>query len=200
MTQTQPIQIREFVVRLPEPLYPYQDKTRIQVRKVTEVAQSEPGWMPVTALGGKFFQPAFDNRNPLNIPGPFYGAETDTCETGTEEAPHNVLLDRSGQEFVFMQPRYEDELRDIISAAICECFVGYGADGDSNWTLTLIREWWRSRFDFLALLQETEGLTKSKCRWERILSGAGVFYLREYAFFVENGRLSSSTDSLPEIG
>ena len=51
--------------------------------------------MPVTALVGQFFQPAFGKRNPLNIPGPFYGAETDTCETGTAEAPHNVLLDRS---------------------------------------------------------------------------------------------------------
>lgn len=29
---TQPIQIQEFVVRMPEPLYPYQGKTRIQVR------------------------------------------------------------------------------------------------------------------------------------------------------------------------
>ncbi len=83
----QPIQIWEFVVRLPDPLYPYQDKTRIQVRKAAAVASPELGWMSVTALGGQFFQPAFGKRNPLNIPGPFYGAETDTCETGTAEAP-----------------------------------------------------------------------------------------------------------------
>lgn len=200
MTQTQPIQIREFFVRLPKPLYPYKDKTRIQVRKWNADAGSDPEWRPFTAMVGQFFRPAFSKRNPLNIPGPFYGAETDTCETGTAEAPHNVLMDRSGQEFVFMQPRSESELRDIISAAICECFIGYGADGDSHWTLTLIREWWRSRFDFLALLPETEGLTESKCRWERILSGEGESYLRKYAFFVENGRLSSNTDALPEIG
>ena len=123
---TQPIQIREFVVRLPDPLYPYQDKTRIQVRKATAVVSPEPGWMPVTALVGQFFQPAFAKRNPLNIPGPFYGAETDTCETGTAEAPHNVLLDESGQEFVFTPPSNENELRDTPSAASCECFVGYG--------------------------------------------------------------------------
>ncbi len=197
---TQPIQIREFVVRLPDPLYPYQDKTRIQVRKTTAVASPEPGWMPVTALVGQFFQPAFGKRNPLNFPGPFYGAETDTCETGTAEAPRNVLLDRSGQEFVFTQPTGEDDLRDVISAAICECFVGYGADGDDHWTLALIREWWRSRLDLLALSSQARGLPECKRRWERILSGEGETYLRSYALFVEARRLPTETDTLPEIG
>jgi len=156
--------------------------------------------MPVTALNGCFFQSAFDKRNPLNIPGPFYGAETDTCETGTMEAPHNVLLDGLGQEFVFMQPRSEDELRDIISAAICECFVGYGADGDDHWTVALIREWWRARFDLLTRSSQARGLPDSKRRWERILSGEGEAYLRSYAFFVENRRLPTEADFLPEIG
>lgn len=196
---TQPIQIREFVVRLPDPLYPYQDKTRFQVRKATAVASPEPGWIPITALAGQFFQPAFGKRNPLNIPGPFYGAETDTCETGTAEAPHNVLLDGSGQEFVFMQPRSEDELRDIISAAICECFIGYGADGDDHWTLALIREWWGSRLDLLARSSQATGLPESKRRWQRILSGEGEAYLRSYAFFVDTRRLPTDTDALPEI-
>jgi len=197
---TQPIQIREFVVRLPDPLYPYQDKTRIQVRKATAVASPEPGWMPVTALVGQSFQPAFGKRNPLNIPGPFYEAETDTCETGTAEAPRNVLLDRSGQEFVFTQPTGEDELRDIISAAICECFVGYGADGDDHWTPALIREWWRSRLDLLARSPQARGLPESKRRWGWILSGVGEAYLRSYAFFVDTQRLPTETDALPEIG
>lgn len=196
---TQPIQIREYVVRLPDPLFPYQDKTRIQVRKLIAVASSEPGWMPVTALVGEFFRPAFGKRNPLNIPRPFYGAETDTCETGTTEAPHNVLLDHSGQEFVFTQPRDEDELRDIISAAISECFVGYGADGDDQWTLPLVREWWRSRFDLLALSARVVGEKESTERWRRLLCGEGEAYLRGYAFFVETRRLPTSNDRLPEI-
>jgi hypothetical protein len=196
---THPIQIREYVVRLPDPLYPYRDKARIQVRKATAVGP-DPGWMPVTALAGQFFRPAFAERNPLNIPGPFYGAETDTCETGTAEAPHNVLLDASGREFVFTQPTNENDLRDILSAAICECFVGYGADGDDHWTLALIREWWLSRLDLLALSSQAGGLPESKRRWERILSGEGEAYLRSYAFFVEYRRLPTETDALPEIG
>lgn len=196
---TQPIQICDFVVRLPDPLYPYHGKTRIQVRKTTAVAPSESGWLPISALAGQFFQPAFAKRNPLNVPGPFYGAETDTCETGTAEAPQNVLLDDSGQEFVFTQPTNENELRDIISAAICECFVGYGADGDDRWTLALIREWWRPRLDLLTRSSQARGLPESKRRWERILSGEGEAYLRSYAFFVENRRLPTETDALPEI-
>ena len=196
---TKPIQIRDYVICLPDPLYPYQGKTRIQVRKATAMASPEPGWMPVTALVGQFFQPAFDKRNPLNIPGPFYGAETDTCETGTAEAPHNVLLDRSGQEFVFTQPTSEDELRDIISAAICESFVGYGADGDDHWTVALIRDWWRSRLDLLARSSQATGLPESKIRWERILAGEGEAYLRAYAFFVETRRLPTELDPLPEV-
>ena len=196
---TQPIQIGEFLVRLPDPLYPYRDKTRIQVRKATAVASSEAGWMPFTALVGQFFQPAFGKRNPLNIPGPFYGAETDTCETGTAEAPRNVLLDRSGQEFVFAQPTGENELRDILSAAVCECFVGYGADGDDHWTLALIRGWWRSRLALLAVSSQASGLPESKRRWERVLSGEGEAYLRSYAFFVDTRRPPTDTDALPEI-
>lgn len=196
---TQPIQLREYVVRLLDPLYPYRDKVRIQVRKAT-AGTPEPGWMPVTALVGQFFRPAFAKRNPLNIPGPFYGAETDTCETGPAEAPHNVLLDASGQEFVFTQPTNENELRDIFGAAMCECFVGYGADGDDHWTPALIREWWRSRLDLLALSSQAGGLPESKRRWERILWGGGEAYLRSYAFFVENRRLPTEADALPEIG
>ncbi len=196
---TNPIQIHEFVVRLPDPLFPYKGKNGIQVRKATAVASHELAWMPVTSLAGQFFQSAFNKRNPLNIPEPFYGAETGTCETGTAEAPHNVLLDHSGLEFVFTQPSGEAELRDVISAAICECFVGYGVDGDDHWTLMLIRDWWRSRLDLLALSSQTTGTAESKRLWERILLGEGEVYLRAYAFFVETRRLPADMNALPEI-
>jgi hypothetical protein len=187
------IQIDEYRVHLS-----YQFPNGIQVRKAADVPSSEQDWKPLTQLN--LFTSNFPERNPLNIPGPFYGADTDTCETGTAEAPHNVLLDRSSQEFVFTQPRCEDELRDIISAADCECFVGYGADGNDHWTLALIREWWQSRAYLLDLSSHVMGLPESKRRWERILSGEGEAYLRLYAFFIENRRLPSEKDRLPEIG
>ena len=74
----QPIQIREFVVRLPNPLYPYQGKSLIGVRLATVATSREPGWVPITALAGQSFQPAFGKRNSPNIPGPFYGADRGT--------------------------------------------------------------------------------------------------------------------------
>ena len=195
----QPISIRDYVVRMPDTLNPYLYVSQIQIRQTTAVDPAESGWQPFSVLADEYFRPAFNKRNPLNIPGPFYGAETDTCETGIAAAPHNVLLDASGQEYVFAQPTNENELRNILVAAMCECFLGYGADGDNHWSLTLIREWWRSRRDLLALASHDRGLPESKQQWERILSGEGISYLRSYAFFVENHRLPSETETLPEI-
>ena len=65
------------------------------------------------------FPSKFSMRNPLNIPGPIYGAETDTCCSGPREAPENVLLDKNGQEFVFKQASNAREFRGLVSAAIC---------------------------------------------------------------------------------
>jgi hypothetical protein len=41
----------------------------------------------------------WEERSWLNVPGPFYGAETDTCATGRRAAPSNVLYTVDGQEF-----------------------------------------------------------------------------------------------------
>jgi len=50
---------------------------------------------------------------------------------------------------VSQQPSTAVEFRDLVSAAMSECFEGYGADGDSHWRLASIREWWRTREDML---------------------------------------------------
>jgi hypothetical protein len=193
------VNIRDYRVRLPPTLFPYKGKGVIQVRHVNEIGAGDTDWLRLTALGDDFFHPAFDKRNPLNLPGPFYGAETDTCETGAAEAPNNVLMDRHGQEFVFKQPANEEELRDIISAALCECFCGYGADGNDHWTLSLIRDWWKSRHDLLANVGEVSGSPESISLWQRLLSGEGRDYLRAYAFLMEEGRVPSGTEALPEV-
>jgi hypothetical protein len=193
------IDIREYRIRLPSKLYPYKGKQGIQVRHAGLAHAGDPGWIPITSLSDDFFHPAFDKRNAFNIPGPFYGAETDTCETGPAEAPGNVLMDRVGQEFVFKQPSNEEELRNVFSAALCECFCGYGADGDDHWTLSLIREWWRSRHKLLSDSASLKGLPASILAWQRLLAGEGEQYLRAYAFFVEERRIPTDTDVLPEV-
>jgi hypothetical protein len=193
------IDIRDYRVRLPRKLFPYRGKGVLEVRAVSALDPADLTWVPVGSLGKDFFQPAFSKRNRFNIPGPFYGAETDTCETGPHEAPRNVLLDPSGQEFAFKQPANAEELREVVSAALCECFCGYGADGDDHWTLPLIKEWWRTRFDLLAAVIAVRGDPDSVRLWHRLLSGEAEDYLRAYAFFVQERRLPAEGDSLPDV-
>ncbi len=200
--------IRMFRVRLPKPLYPYRGResietceeiTQIEACEASNVPQLTSGWLGIDDLA-EFFPSKFSEKNPLNIPGPIYGAETDTCCTGPQEAPDNVLLDKIGQEFVFKQASTANEFRDLASAAISECFEGYGADGDSHWRLSTIREWWQTREDIL-LGEIGEEWCKSESveRWKRALQGEAEGYLRVYAFFVENGRVPHDGDILPEI-
>ncbi|MBN9121065.1 MAG: ferredoxin [Planctomycetes bacterium] len=196
MTTHRLLDIREYRVRLPEPLFPYRAKDDIEVCRVGDCHGA--GWLAVAELPADFFCSDFEHRNPLNMPGPFYGAETDTCQTGVAEAPNNVLMDERGQEFVFKQPEVAAELRDVLSAALCECFNGYGADGDRHWTLALIREWWATRFDLLkradAMADEAEVR-----RWRQMLAGDAEEYLRAYAFFVEEGKVPTDSDRLPDL-
>jgi hypothetical protein len=193
------IDIRDYRARLPRKRFPYRRKAVLEVRPAATLDPADPGWLPIRSLGEDFFRPTFSERNPFNVPGPFYGAETDTCWTGPHEAPGNVLLDRDGQEFVSRQPADATELRDVLSAALCECFCGYGADGDDHWTLPLIRDWWRTRHDLLAAADGIRGDPGSIRSWQAFLSGQGEDYLRAYAFFVQEGRLPAGDDALPDV-
>jgi hypothetical protein len=78
-------------------------------------------------------------------------------------------------------------------------FCGYGADGDDNWTLPLIREWWRTRFDLLAAATAVRGDPESVRLWQRLLSGRVEDYLRAYACFVLERRPPAEGDILPDV-
>jgi hypothetical protein len=191
--------IRSFRVRLPVPLYPYPGRDSVEAFLASDVSRDDAGWLSASDLV-QFFPARFSEKNPLNVPGPIYGAETDTCCTGPHEAPNNVLLDKNGQEFVFRQASTPDEFRDLVSAAICECFEGYGADGDFHWRLSTIREWWQVREDMLREEIDAQWCNgESLLRWKRSLQGEGEAYLRVYAFFVENGRVPGDYDFLPKV-
>lgn len=190
--------VRTFRVALPRA--PFRGRDEMQACEESDLQDESAGWLGIDDLT-EFFRPNFSAKNPLNLPGPFYGAETDTCCTGPQNAPDNVLLDRNGQEFVFKQASTASEFRDIVCAAICECFVGYGADGDAHWRLSTIRDWWRTRDDMLAQdIHEASCRQQSILQWRRALQGEAEGYLRVYAFFVENGRVPHDDDSLPQIG
>lgn len=188
--------IRGFRVKLPQQ---YQGRNSIETCESIDLPDGSIGWQSIDDLA-ELFPSKFTDKNPLNIPGAIYGAETDTCETGPHEAPNNVLLDRNGQEFVFRQASTAEEFRDLVSAARSECFEGYGSDGDSHWRLSTIREWWQTRDDMLREeIRELACNAESVLRWKRALNGEAEGYLRVYAFFVENGRVPDDGDVLPEI-
>jgi hypothetical protein len=100
---------------------------------------------PATFLNGRW-----EDKNWRNVPGPFYGAETDTCCTGRIAAPNNIAYDEEGQEFVIRQPQTEAELHQVLMAAWMDPFGGYGADGDRHWTPDLVRDWWSHRQRLIA--------------------------------------------------
>jgi len=170
----------------------------IETRRISETNDQSKDWLAAADLVD-VFQGQFSQINPMNVPGPLYGAETDTCTTGPDAAPFNVLLDQSGQEFVFKQPSNAIEFRDILCAAIVECFSGYGCDGDAHWRLSTIREWWRNRDQRETNIHEGFGDPSSVRSCREGFRGTLIPYLRIYGFFVENGRVPVDADALPEI-
>ena len=86
-----------------------------------------------------FFDGLWEDRHPLNVPGPFYGAATDTCCDGPPLAPASLLYDAHGQGFVWRQPRDVAETQALLNGAESDPFAGYAWDGDSYWTLDTVR-------------------------------------------------------------
>jgi hypothetical protein len=120
-------------------------------RRAAEAVRDEPLWNAYSGslqdMGQSeaYLKGLWDDRNWLNVPGPFYGAETDTCCAGIEQAPGHVLVDERGAEFIWRQPRNEDDLRSVLSAAFQDPFDGYAWDGDDHWTPDQVLQWWEDR-------------------------------------------------------
>jgi hypothetical protein len=132
----------------------------------------------------------WDERNWRNVPGPFYGADTDTCVCGPSAAPLNVLCDEWGQEFVWRQPRTVKELRAVLDGAWLDPFGGYAADGDDHWTPELVMEWWDGRDRLLDWLASDEAaevrasddvISRALAEFHDYLNGALHDDLQQYA-------------------
>ncbi|WP_174567668.1 ferredoxin [Nocardia altamirensis] len=96
---------------------------------------------PHTYLRGQW-----EEREWRNIPGPLYGANTDSCWVGRLVAPNHVTYEEDwGSEVVFRQPSNPHETHQVLSAARSDPYFAYACDGDHHWTLELIREWWAGR-------------------------------------------------------
>jgi len=153
------------------------------------------------------------DRDWRNVPGPFYGAQTDSCWMGREVAPEHVVYeDQCGSEVVYRQPRNASEVQLVLTAAWHDPFGGYAADGDEHWTLDLVREWWSDRGRLAAWI---DGLQR---RWSaseraderdnaaglrdfaRYLEGQLEQDLRDYGFWLDNRRRPRPDETLPHLG
>ncbi|WP_083959114.1 hypothetical protein [Herbidospora mongoliensis] len=169
-------------------------------------------YMPHLLGGRDHFLGKWEERNRLNVPGPFYGAETDTCLCGPVVAPRHVLCDDEGQEFVYRQPGSADQVQAVLDAAWSDPIAGYARDGDEHWTPESVREWWARRSQVQELagrLAETYG--NSDWDWEReqvpawrdfaasISGGELEGYLRDYLFWLAERRQPREGEPLPEL-
>lgn len=143
-----------------------------------------------------------DNRW-LNTPGTIYCGQTDNCGTGHPEASYNICEDAHGYEIIFRQPVNQHELLEVIQAAACDPFGGYGCDGNRHWNREALREWW-ARHD--ELKQEIKRMKASRGwipeaydAWLSYIDGDALLYLRVYACFLEMGRVPRQGEALPEL-
>ena len=106
---------------------------------------------------------------------------------------------------IYRQPLDRSELIQVISAAQCDPFGGYGADGDLNiGTVNFCANGGRiaSRLKAeIALLKETDGSMEAHQydEWLLYLDGDALLYLRVYAFFLDNQRAPRENETLPEL-
>ncbi|MFE7191142.1 ferredoxin [Kitasatospora sp. NPDC057541] len=155
------------------------------------------------------FRGSWEDRLWLNVPGPFYGGETDTCRTGRISAPQHVLY--GGEyltEYVYRQPRTSAEVARLVEAADCDPFLGYGCDGDAHWTPEAVREWWRDRGRITQYLSEhdwdgidwaRQELRAAVRDYESYIAGGLAMDLRIYLYWLEEGRSPAPDDQLPQL-
>ncbi|MEV7930472.1 ferredoxin [Kitasatospora sp. NPDC088779] len=154
----------------------------------------------------------------LNVPGPVYGGETDSCGTGRLHAPRHVLYgDDCFGEYVYRQPRTADEVKDVLLAIEEEPWGGYNCDGDQRWTPQLVREWWRDRGRVLEYLRGQSQAWERIDAWmprQRTVEGVRDFAayigggtnsgslendLRVYLYWLEEHRSPAPGDVLPDL-
>lgn len=177
--------------------------------------------LPVANLegGGLLGPPAaylrgvWKDRDWRNVPGPFYGAQTDSCWMGRVVAPRHVVYeDECGGEIVFRQPQDSGEVQLLLSAAWNDPFRAYASDGDDHWTLALVREWWASRDRVATWIRDVDHRWSVSDRDEERDNAQGLrdyasyldhgleTYLREYGFWLDNHRAAMPGEALPELG
>lgn len=156
-----------------------------------------------------YLRGAWEQRNVLNVPGPFYGAETDTCWDGPPFAPDSLLCDFDGLGFVWRQPRTAAETHALMEGASSDPFSGFSWDGDENWTPQSVLGWWATLTERVpiveALVAKLSG-PEFDPLWARIASDYQRYLesdleedLARYIHFLENGAYPWPKQRLPRL-
>jgi hypothetical protein len=160
-----------------------------------------------------YFLGRWEDRHPLNVPGPFYGAETDTCADGPWLAPASLLYDTEGMGFVWRQPRDNAETLALMTGASSDPFKGYACDGNDHWTPAQVRAWWHGRkahksaIDMIVSEVASPELPAAEYALMQPIVSQYLDYrelgiegdLRRYVFFLEQGAYPGAADELPEL-
>jgi len=152
------------------------------------------------------------DRDWRNVPGPFYGAMTDSCWTGRDVAPGHVLYeDEFGSEIMYRQPTNPSEVQLVLTAAWNDPFGAYAADGDQHWTLDLVRDWWADRARLATWIDDVQRRWSASERADERDNAAGLrdfaLYLadgleadlRGYGFWLDHRRPASPHEMLPDL-
>ncbi|MER5348908.1 hypothetical protein ABT093_01015 [Kitasatospora sp. NPDC002551] len=153
-------------------------------------------------------------RNWRNVPGPFYGADTDTMEMGRLDAPFHIAYDDDGREFVYRQPTDPDQTFDLVHG----CFFGHGGfamDGDDHWTVPAVRDWWQERGrvrEWAVAASDVQARLRGEYREHYRDAAQGLRdyiayldhgldeYLRGYLFWLAERRPPRAGEARPEPG
>lgn len=162
-----------------------------------------PFQQPTTAYLAFLDHDHWGAKNRFNFPGPFYAGESDTCGTGLDQAPTNVMLDADGCEFVFKQPATHYELLCVVNAAAVEVLDSYSANGNDHWTTETCRSWWHNRGPLLRALQGEKIVKRNEGQAQLYfdyLQGAAEMDLRRYCYFLEAGHYpATERTALPAL-
>ena len=152
------------------------------------------------------------DRDWRNVPGPFYGAQTDSCWMGRDVAPgHIVYEDEFGSEIVYRQPTSPSEAQLVLTAAWNDPFSAYAADGDQHWTLDLVRDWWANRGRLAIWIDDVQRRWSASERADERDNAAGLrdfaIYLvdgleadlREYSVWLDHRRPALPHETLPDL-
>lgn len=141
----------------------------------------------------------WDTRAFLTVPGPIWTVSSDTCATGRLSAPENVAYDHDYREFVFRQPRDEEELAAIMSADSEEVFGCYRFDGLNRWTSQSLAAWVEDKAVIVGYLRhilatgDNSEIRDCLRQYEAYLSGPEFGdYLRDFRQYLETRERKSA--------